>query len=757
MNSPIVQSSSATATASHGNASFAQSDSYQLIDAIAADEGRFTSNTDVVINTEIRSIPATKRGVYFAFRDQGACLSLISIKVYHLSCPQLIVNFAKFNSTPTGRDLTSLVAVEGSCVPNSIQIEQPKMFCTADGQWNLMSSGVCKCLPGFEPAQNQTRCQACQPGKFKPLQGEGQCLACPLNSQAPYPGASECKCFEGFYRSARDSRAAPCTQPPSQVTNLTATYIDSTSVILQWSAPLRTGLREDLIYKVTCDLCNELSTVSSPSFYYNFTETKCVISGLQAQTRYSFQVHSMNGVSQQAAYNMPIQFSEISITTSKQTPQTTLNTLPTQNGGFQLLPIFNFRALPGARGTDMILAWDAAGSSAEANKDSGLLDATSVYLQSEVSLYEIKYQARQEQQFRRSPYPASLTEAHLQQQQQPPATQSPQTSTTTNKALAITNLQPKSEYSFQIRAKLANQWTDWSEPIWATTVSQMPPLVAQFQQAGDGLQMYQLPGGEQPDSISLNRFGQVQQQHSQPILTPSSSSNSPSAAWLDRLSLTLFWLLVILALSSPILFLLYHNRNSVFLHSLGFANLGTQASGSSATTYGASPSGFYGSGVFGGGSPVLHHHHQQHHHATMSAGSAGGLISGPNGLHAFNGRGSPNCRPASGGNVVQNFIAATLGQLSGNQQQQAKYHNQQHQLQLHQEKQLFASPASQQLQQRNHYHQTLNNISHQQHSMMLSHQQLASAGGDLFKYRTMSQTGKFNFNLNELRALSVRS
>lgn len=52
-----------------------------LLGRIAAGEGRFNSNSEVNINTEVKSIPVTKKGVYFAFRDQGACISLLAIKV----------------------------------------------------------------------------------------------------------------------------------------------------------------------------------------------------------------------------------------------------------------------------------------------------------------------------------------------------------------------------------------------------------------------------------------------------------------------------------------------------------------------------------------------------------------------------------------------------------------------------------------------------------------------------------------------------
>jgi ephrin-B len=41
---------------------------YVLVDRIAADEGRFSQNTEVIINSEIRSVPVNKRGLYFAFR-----------------------------------------------------------------------------------------------------------------------------------------------------------------------------------------------------------------------------------------------------------------------------------------------------------------------------------------------------------------------------------------------------------------------------------------------------------------------------------------------------------------------------------------------------------------------------------------------------------------------------------------------------------------------------------------------------------------
>jgi len=740
-----------SAGAGLANASFAQSDSYTLVDAIAADEGRFTSNTDVVINTEIRSIPVSKRGVYFAFRDQGACLSLISIKIYHLHCPQMHSNFALFNSTPTGRDLTSLVAVEGSCVPNSLQIEQPKMFCGADGNWNSMSSGQCKCLAGFEPAANQTKCQPCQAGKFKPSLGDQSCHLCPERSSAPFLGASECKCHENYFRAQKDPRSAPCTQPPSAPSNLSAVYVDSATIILQWQPPRFTGNRDDLTYKLVCDNC-DLTMVSSPQFYSNFSETKCILSGLSPSTSYRFLVYSMNGVSQLSG--QAAQFSEISLQTLKQVPQTTANTLSGQ-GGFQLTPIYNFRAFAGARGTDMILAWDA--QQLQPTGDSMMPpDLPLLEPQQLPSLYEIRYQPRHllagaDSADRRSPYPASLVpgllepasqQVQLQQQQQ-------QSVTTTNRAIAITTLAPKTEYAFQIRTKWAHssQWSEFSEPIFMTTTSQ----AASHGQLLDSAYLDQQAQLDSARQVQFNVPSSIQQQQS-------------SSSWWGSLVFVIFCALLLFALAS---LALLHYRKSMCLQNLS-AGFGTLSGSSYGGVYGSgASSNLMGIGGFSGplgaalGQGQSHHQHQLHR-ATLSAGSAGGLITGSNATS----RSSSGGGGGGAGNVVQNFIAATLGQIGAGGANSAQTKGGPMSVSgptsysMGGDAKLFASNPSSVLQhQRNHYHQTLGSVNHtmllgnqanhfhqlprqqqqQQGHLATANQCNQPASGDLFKYRTLSQ------------------
>lgn len=134
-----------------------QTDSYKLIARIAAGEGRFNQNSDVDINTEVKSIAVNKKGVYFAFRDQGACISVLAVKVYYITCPAVTENFAHFDETPTGREITIIEKQNGTCVENAEPYEPPTYLCKGDGKWTILSGG-CHCKVGFEPNYVNNTC-----------------------------------------------------------------------------------------------------------------------------------------------------------------------------------------------------------------------------------------------------------------------------------------------------------------------------------------------------------------------------------------------------------------------------------------------------------------------------------------------------------------------------------------------------------------------------------------------------------------------
>lgn len=129
------------------------------VDTVAADfllrrGGERKSNVKTV-----RVGPLSKRGFYLAFQTQGACMALLSVRVFFKKCPAVTRAFSSFPETLPH----SLVQqAEGVCVENSAPVGQnvapPTMFCGEDGQWVGPPSSTCACKPGYEPVDSD-RCR----------------------------------------------------------------------------------------------------------------------------------------------------------------------------------------------------------------------------------------------------------------------------------------------------------------------------------------------------------------------------------------------------------------------------------------------------------------------------------------------------------------------------------------------------------------------------------------------------------------------
>lgn len=131
---------------------------YLKVDTIAADES--FSQVDfggrlMKVNTEVRSFgPLNRNGFYLAFQDYGACMSLLSVRVFFKKCPSVVQNFAIFPETMTGAESTSLVIARGTCIPNAEEVDVPiKLYCNGDGEW-MVPIGRCTCKAGYEPENN---------------------------------------------------------------------------------------------------------------------------------------------------------------------------------------------------------------------------------------------------------------------------------------------------------------------------------------------------------------------------------------------------------------------------------------------------------------------------------------------------------------------------------------------------------------------------------------------------------------------------
>ncbi|KAK1340456.1 hypothetical protein QTO34_019026 [Cnephaeus nilssonii] len=281
---------------------------FTKIDTIAPDEITVSSDFEarhVKLNVEERSVgPLTRKGFYLAFQDIGACVALLSVRVYYKKCPELLQGLARFPETIAGSDAPALATVAGTCVDHAVVPpggEEPRMHCAVDGEW-LVPIGQCLCQEGYEKVEDA--CQACSSGFFKSEVSESPCLECPAHTLPSSEGATYCECEEGYFRAPQDSLSMPCTGPPSAPSYLTAVGMGA-KVELRWTAPLDNGGREDITYKVTCEQCLPESGECRPceaSVRYSelpnkLTRTSVTVSDLEPHMNYTFAVEARNGVS----------------------------------------------------------------------------------------------------------------------------------------------------------------------------------------------------------------------------------------------------------------------------------------------------------------------------------------------------------------------------------------------------------------------------------------------------------------------------
>uniref|UniRef100_A0A3Q3EF92 receptor protein-tyrosine kinase n=1 Tax=Kryptolebias marmoratus TaxID=37003 RepID=A0A3Q3EF92_KRYMA len=279
------------------------------VDTIAADES-FTQ-TDLGdrvlrLNTEVREVgPVTQKGFYLAFQDVGACIALVSVKVFYKRCPSTLRNLAAFPETVPHMDSSSLVEVRGACVENAEERDTPKLYCGADGDW-LVPLGRCICSIGHEEMDGD--CQACRPGFFKGNAGNFKCSKCPLHSSSHDQAATICHCDKGFYRANKDPPTMACTRPPSAPQNLVS-LLNDTALFLHWMPPSNTGGRSDILYNVLCQRCDggdsgatqcepcepDLRFIPRP---LGITGTSVAILDFAMHANYTFHVEAVNGVSE---------------------------------------------------------------------------------------------------------------------------------------------------------------------------------------------------------------------------------------------------------------------------------------------------------------------------------------------------------------------------------------------------------------------------------------------------------------------------
>uniref|UniRef100_A0A8C1Z6C9 receptor protein-tyrosine kinase n=1 Tax=Cyprinus carpio TaxID=7962 RepID=A0A8C1Z6C9_CYPCA len=275
---------------------------FRKVTTIAPDE--ISSLGEMKMNIETKVVDnLSHKGFYLAFQDIGACVAIYSVRVYYKTCPATVKSLAMFPETVAGGENQALREVAGSCVSNAVSEDQPRIYCTTDGEW-VVPVSQCQCSPGFE-AMNDA-CQECQPGFFKPSVSSETCKLCPENTQPSGPGAISCTCKEGFYRALEDPETAACSGLPSAPQSLVATTAQMSIGRLQlsWKPSVDTGGRSDIRYTVVCERCEGRACqpcgekVRFDPSNTDLKETRVTVSELEPHLNYTFTVEARSGVSQ---------------------------------------------------------------------------------------------------------------------------------------------------------------------------------------------------------------------------------------------------------------------------------------------------------------------------------------------------------------------------------------------------------------------------------------------------------------------------
>uniref|UniRef100_A0A8C5EZY9 Ephrin type-A receptor 6 n=1 Tax=Gouania willdenowi TaxID=441366 RepID=A0A8C5EZY9_GOUWI len=406
---------------------------YSKVDTIAADES-FTQ-TDLGdrvlrLNTEVREVgPVTQNGFYLAFQDVGACIALVSVKVFYKRCPSTLRNLASFPDTVPHMDSSSLVEVRGACVENAEERDTPKLYCGADGDW-LVPLGHCICSIGHEEMDGF--CGACNPGFFKAIAGNTKCSKCPLHSSSHDQAGTLCHCDKGFYRALKDPTTMACTRPPSAPRNLVS-LINDTALFLRWMPPSDLGGRKDITYNVLCQRCDGSDgdgmtqcEACEPDLRFipralGLTGTSVAILDFASHTNYTFHVEAMNGVSGL-------------VLSARLLTNVTVNT---QQAGPALVGIIN---KDWSTQDSIALSWSEMEQPP-----------------SEIVEYEVKYYEKEQEQLSYS------------------------STRTKSTSVVVTGLRPSTVYVFHVRARTAAGYTAYSSNFEFETAADDPDIADQGQ------------------------------------------------------------------------------------------------------------------------------------------------------------------------------------------------------------------------------------------------------------------------------------
>jgi len=103
--------------------------------------------SDVFYGSVITRAP----GIYLAFLDQGACITLTKVVISCRYCPEIVSTLVKFPRTVAPANDSDLTEQEGKCTDvNSVNKVKLVSVCLSNGEWNITDDLMCQCNAGYE-------------------------------------------------------------------------------------------------------------------------------------------------------------------------------------------------------------------------------------------------------------------------------------------------------------------------------------------------------------------------------------------------------------------------------------------------------------------------------------------------------------------------------------------------------------------------------------------------------------------------------
>ena len=97
------------------------------------------------------SVVTKAKGIYLAFLDEGACLTMTKVVIRYRFCPEMGSTLVTFPRTVAPANDSDLIEQVGKCTDiNSINKVKLSSVCLSNGEWNITDDLVCLCKVGYE-------------------------------------------------------------------------------------------------------------------------------------------------------------------------------------------------------------------------------------------------------------------------------------------------------------------------------------------------------------------------------------------------------------------------------------------------------------------------------------------------------------------------------------------------------------------------------------------------------------------------------